>query len=109
MPTAISLALGATLEFPPNKSRVGISFFQSSSTTASVATVAVNGILSFNVVGGNAPQRHFTLQDYGDLPMLRFLMTGATATPFTGLVVEYFMPEEYLAAGLDEFRRRYGK
>ena len=107
MPTAISLALGATLTIPANKNRVGITFLQSAVAATTFMTVDVNGIISFIVVGGTGPIRHFTLVKHGDLPMARFLLTGGSAVTFTGLTIEYFLPEDYLTAGLDEFKRRY--
>jgi len=96
---------GDTDRFGPSRQRVGLTF------EVHLPTPVVNSacLITFTngqrlLVGAGTNSLHVTIATHGDLPTYGFtvdlLTTGVTCT-----VIEYFAPEEYLQAGLDEFRR----
>lgn len=67
--------------------------------------ISVNGNAGIRV-NYMKPEWMITLETHGSLPMQKFVLT-ADQNDITGLVIEYFMPEEYLSACLEQFQSEY--
>ncbi|KKN24600.1 hypothetical protein LCGC14_0893230 [marine sediment metagenome] len=94
----------ATVTANPNRVGLIIGWGRAASTIQG-ASIAVDG----NIVGGVngvANQYFVTLADHGDLPTKEHIITNVNGSTTIG-IVEMFMPEEYLAAGLNEFISHY--
>jgi len=97
--------IGASATLPRNPQRVGLLI--SAQSTLAISThypiISVAGVvISWMRNGDNAMM--FTMQQYGDLTTRDWSVltpTAATVLSFT----EFFLPEEILAAGLEEFKR----
>ncbi len=101
---AIVLGLGATETFPANKQRVGVTVGIPVANNSSVnfGQLSVDGVLLVHFRNSNN-LFEMTLATHGDLPMRPFTLTAFGIAVTFGLV-EYFLPEEFLAAGLEEFK-----
>lgn len=88
-----------------NNTRVGITIGLAipGATTASYGTVKPEG-LQLVLLNSSHPFVHFTLATHGDLSFRSFTLTAANINCQFG-IVEYFMPEEYLRVGIEEFKR----
>lgn len=99
---------GVGVNIPPNKQRVGLTF----AADANGAAVSAAAILTFTgggvlVIGNGRAMTHITLLTHGDLPTRGGIITTVVSLS-TGAWIEYLLPEECLAAGLEEFKRQYG-
>lgn len=92
---------------PPNRQRVGVSFFGLGFSDVNdpdfLVTMPDGSLIAIN---RGLPYLHLTLQSHGDLPTRQFTITDPSDSD-NGTVIEYFMPEQYLSAALDSFRREY--
>ena len=106
--TQASTAAGTGLVYLPNRNRIGITLSLTIGGVSAANSMIVtfdNGAI-FLITHGN-PNIHMTLCTHGDFVNRGFVVSaGAVLTTLT--VVEYFLPEEVLAAGLNEFRRSLG-
>lgn len=102
------LGVGQTLTIPSNKQRVGITFDFNDQITAigSFIEVRVDGN-QFTILWSVKPIIHWTVATHGDLSMREISFT-TVATGATMGVIEYFLPEEFLTAGLEEFKKEVG-
>jgi len=106
--TQVNTAAGTNTLFLPNRNRVGItlSLTVGGVSAANSMIVTFDNGAAFLITHGN-PNVHITLCTHGDFVNRGFVVSGgAVLTTLT--VVEYFLPEEVLAAGLNEFRRSLG-
>lgn len=91
--------------FQPNMQRAAISCSQTnvvSTSGAGMSLTFLNGAVFAS--GLSSPIIMVSLMTHGDMPTRGF--TAAILGTLNGAtVVEYFLPEEVLAAGLAEFRR----
>jgi len=108
-PTAISLGAGGTITIARNAQRVGLTITQGVIGATATLSIVIDGIGSM-LFGGSfvSPQLHVTLATHGDLPTRQFVGT-AGAAGFTGLLLEYIAPQEYITAAIEEFKRSYPK
>lgn len=103
---------GSSIVMAPNKQRVGltISIVDLVGALNVVATV-VESVSGFMVLflDDATPVTHITLATHGDLPTkgLTVSILGGTIPELS--IIEYIAPEEYLAAGLEEFESEYAK
>jgi hypothetical protein len=107
--TTRDLTAGGPLAIAADTNRVGIIFSTgfTTGTGTNLADIAINGSLMFSLAL-NTRILELNLAQHGRVPMQAFTVTvGATANA-TVCVIEQFMPEEFLAAGLDEFKRSLG-
>jgi hypothetical protein len=106
--TAYSLAAAGTLTVPKNYQRVGIAIGTNNpqALITSRLAISVAGV-SHTSLFSSQTRLLFTLQTDGELPTLEWVLTAVGVT-FTGSIIEYILPEEILAAGLNEFRRSLG-
>lgn len=104
---AVVLGLGATEDFPANKQRVGVTVGIPFANNSSIVfgQLSVDGILLVHFRNSNN-LFEMTLATHGDLPMRPFTLTG-NGTAVTFGLVQYFLPEEFLAAGLEEFNSEH--
>lgn len=104
--TTVSLAVASTI-ITPNAERVGIMFKVGTLAGGAVPELSVDGVLLGNfLVGFSPPAFDFTLATHGDLPTRQFTITNGVGTATIG-VLEMFMPQSYITAGLNEFKREY--
>jgi hypothetical protein len=98
----------AAITIPANQQRVGLFFSPTTTLTAAgIVGIAVDGIATF-IISGFAPLLHLSLDRHGDLPTRKFTVSSiASVSGFA--VVEFFMPESYLAAGLEQFVSEYAR
>lgn len=105
--TAFDTAAGTGLVYPANNNRVGI-FIAAQNPAASVVAsvvVTVDGkFFCLMTAGSNIGL--FTLETVGDLVTKRWVISQATVAA-TGGTTEWFLPEEVLQAGIEEFKRDY--
>lgn len=95
---------------PASQQRVGLTVTAVDSDIAAgwlVQAYDSNLKLAF-LLGLNSGLFHCTLATHGDLPTrsITIEILGNTTTAVS--VIEYFAPEEYLAAALESFRTQYG-
>lgn len=105
--TQANTAAGTGLTFLPNKNRIGVTFSLTTGgiSVANSMVVTFDGAAPFLITHGE-PNLHMTLCTHGDFVTRGFVVSaGAVLTTLT--IVEYFMPEKYLAAALEEFMRSY--
>ena len=91
-----------------NRHRIRIDLTNLTASFSSAIVVQVDGISSFILPRGENSDVSFTLSDHGDLPTKSFVISTTSATALPVGVVEHFLPESYLAAGLEEFKREHG-
>lgn len=104
--TPFSTAAGTGLVYGRNPQRVGVTILMTTPDPGSggAFTIAFDGGGAGALPAENAPHS-FTLQSHGDLPTRAFVLAAGSAAG-AGIVIEHFMPESYLQAGLDEFKRQ---
>jgi hypothetical protein len=92
-----------------NQQRVGIGFSIINATFANDPSVAIiHGSVFVGALTALQPSQLWLLTTHGKLVTEPFALAALSGTP-GGVVIEYFMPEEYLAAGVDEFKRSMSK
>jgi len=91
-----------------HQQRIAIGFFALATGFSVALTATIDGIGAFVIFRGEAYETYFTLWTHGDLPTRRFVVSTASASNISLGMIEHFVPEEYLTAGLDEFKREYG-
>jgi hypothetical protein len=105
--TKFTVTNAATRTFPSSPQRCGIEIFISADDVlnlqACYCTVDGN---RFGISPYSQPTK-FTLQDNGDMPTRAFTFAAIGATQLELCVIEHFAPEEYLAAGLQQYKSEY--
>ena len=69
--------------------------------------ITIDGTILFNLTA-YVPFIHINMRDYGNLPTRAFTLQCNNAAQSVG-IVEYFLPEEYLAACRCKFDTEYSK
>lgn len=102
--SAWNTATAATLTFEQNPQRVGIEFHarNADAATSEAAKVSIDGVDGFIVASANSPVI-FSFAKNGSVSTAKFVISAQSGINLTGIVIEHFMPESYLAAGLAEF------
>lgn len=92
-----------------NRQRVGVtvSTLLYTENPLERVTIAAGGAVVISLIASNN-RIHMPITEYGDLPMRELTITAGAGGALIG-VIEYFMPEEYLAAAQDRFNSEYGK
>lgn len=103
--TAHTLVVGTPFLIPANKQRVGLSLASGTPSGAPTVLIQVlhDGIL-YGMLWNSYIHHHITVSTHGDLPMKSAELRALVANAAIG-VIEYFLPEEFLSAGLEEFKR----
>lgn len=94
------------MTIPPNPNRVGIQISWADAVTfGDAATITIDGVI---ITALNLGQSSFTwsLVDHGDVPTKEFVVTDIVGATNIG-VIEMFLPEDMLSAGLNEFISQY--
>ncbi len=97
---------GSPLIIPPNPNRVGIQITWAADVTFSDgASIAIDGVIvaALNI---GTPSLMWSLVDHGDVPTKEFVVTDILGATNVG-VIEMFLPEDMLSAGLNEFISQY--
>lgn len=100
--------LAATLTLQANFQRVGLRFSVSSSTAiplGNIIRIAFDGTMEVYLPDTQGSLL-MTLQSDGDLPTRQITVTLIAGSDKYS-VIEYIMPEAYLAAGLEHFNSEY--
>lgn len=102
----LDAASGPSYTIPGNRQRVGIRFIyaETAGTSAQFLGGVVDGI-ALILVGFQNPNTLFTIETDGDLPTKEWTLVASAAIDFA--VIEYFLPEDVLAAGIQQFRSAY--
>ena len=103
--TTANLTTGMSISIPADHNRVGViaGIGNQQSLLSTYARLSVDGTVIF-FLGNGIPAATFTLATHGELPTRAFSIVSIGATTIASFV-EFFMPEEYLAAGLEEYKR----
>jgi hypothetical protein len=107
--TAATIVAAGTLSVNANMQRVGIrcSIATSQIVVPGGVTITIDGQLAV-ILFSSFPTIDFTFADDGELPTKSFLLTNNTsATNMAVSIIEYFLPEEYIQAGIDSFKSQY--
>lgn len=107
--TAVTPGIGGTFLVPANMQRVGIIIqsFPISTTLVRSPLIDVDGVRMFMLVS-TLPILSLNLAQNGSIVTKSFLITTPVeATPIG--ITEFSLPESYIAAGIEEFSRRYIK
>lgn len=95
--------------FTANKQRVGIMFTGEVSTPLTQFVVLQLGSSNFLTFDpSSCGPVLFTLEKHGELPTLEWTVNG-NSTVDTVSVTEFFLPENVLSAGIEEFYSKYPK
>jgi hypothetical protein len=97
------------IELPPNQQRVAfLAVLESLSPIGDISALITIDNASVIALTQQHPQALISMTTHGDLPMGRIstVVVGGTAAV---TITEFFMPEEYLAAGIEEFMRSIKK
>lgn len=105
---AFDIATGVGLTLKPSQQRVGIWFSTDETPIASLVAwklLFTNG----SILSGMYPTGHVlvTLENSGDL-CTKGVTVSSQDGNFKGTFTEFFMPEKYLTAALEEFERKVG-
>lgn len=91
---------------PQDNTRVGLMISVISAMTfGQAASITVDGVLASGLTIG-ASVYDVSLATHGDLPTREHIVSVIAALTDIG-VIELFMPEDYLSAGLNEFISHY--
>jgi hypothetical protein len=103
--TTVSLATTTSTDVAANLNRVGITIgaFIPPSILAAHLRISAGGLGLVGLTNGTT-LFHATLATHGELPTKSFNILCNGATLQVG-IAEYFAPEEYLRAGIEEFMR----
>lgn len=105
--TAFSLTTAQVQQLAANPQRVGVTFGLTVPTTGALAAAVVRiGGIEHRSLSTENPSYHITLATHGELPTLACAVVSKAGT-MTGSIIEYFLPEEVIQAGLDEFKRAF--
>ena len=101
--------IGATGTTAANQNRIGILFasLTSVATTRQWPLLLLEGV-QIDLLTQNERWRLYTIDKHGNLPMRAWGVTTPVAANSVA-VTEFFLPESYLAAGIEEFMRQYTK
>lgn len=103
-----SISAGVNAVLAANRQRVGVLVSMGGSATiaATMTTrIQVDG-LDVCFLGSGQLSRLFTVQESGDLPTKQFTIVRGNID-FTACFVEFFLPEEVLSAGIEQFRSQF--
>lgn len=105
--TAFDTAAATGLSYGANKQRVAIGFYVTSTITVAGNTpiIALDGSNLFKM---NIAQQfiEFNFLEHGSLPQRAWSVVAGGAAS-TGRVIEYFLPEDVLAAAIQQFYSEY--
>jgi len=103
--TTANLTTGLSISIPEDRQRVGViaGIGSQQALLTSYARVLVDGTVIL-FLGNGVSSATFTLVTHGELPTRPFSIVSVGATTIASFV-EFFMPEEYLSAGLEEYIR----
>lgn len=105
--TAFDSTVPTGLTYNPNRQRVGILIVPTPSAFAVTQVVIATFLNGTKIVfDATAQAKLLSMQEFGELTTFGFTLT-VVGTITTGVVTEFFLPEEIIQAGLDEFRRSY--
>jgi hypothetical protein len=107
--TAASIAGAGTLTINPNMQRVGIQLSSASPSVVigSFITVTIDGNLICYLFS-SIPTVTYNFAEDGDIPTKQFILTNGNAVTATNVsIIEWFLPEEYIQAGIDSFKSQY--
>jgi len=101
--------IGATGTTPANQNRIGILFasLYNNVTVTQWPLLLLDGV-QIDILTQNERWRLYTIAKHGNLPMRSWGITTNIAANSVA-VTEFFLPESYLAAGIEEFMRQYTK
>ena len=103
-----NISSGINITKQRNPQRVGLTVGVIEAPFANTAFIQLMvDDIDFTILPFNRPIFHCTLQTHGDLPTRKFDV-GMGSSVVQGAWIEYFMPEEYIQAALEDFRRQYG-
>lgn len=97
--------IGGTYTVRANPQRVGLTIqsFQTNTVIGQSLSIAVDNVTVL-FLPPTSTIFHCTFLSHGDLPTRKFdITTPGTATVIG--IIEYTLPEEFIAAALDEFKR----
>lgn len=126
---AFALTFGSSLILNPNRQRVGVGVYLDQELDTGFNITTTGGPLPAQTIGNAALQDFNTLDvaidgfvgvmlscfsprfecnllTHGPLPMHKFTLT-VPQNDVVGMVVEYFLPEEYLTAATESFKQEY--
>lgn len=90
-----------------NKDRVGITLSTQVGTSGFIAAIRHQLATSqFIYFTPDNQFYHFTLLEHGELPTVEW-RAGANPNSDTVTVLEYFLPERVLTAGIEQFKSQY--
>lgn len=94
---------------PANNQRVAVNIAITGINIASTffVDVQIESLLVFHLTS-NLNYVHYDITQYGDLPTKAVNMVSTLSTG-TIAVIEWFLPEDVLSAGIEEFMRQLGK
>jgi len=93
----------------PNRQRVGIIISAAEALTgADIVPITIGGILVDALGAFNVSRIKWTLDSDGDVPTRQFVIGPGAGVALVG-VIQLFMPESYLAAGVDQFISEYAR
>lgn len=97
--------IGGTYTVRANPQRVGLTIqsFQTTTILVQSPSIAVDNVTVVFLPPTNTIF-HCTFLAYGDLPTRKFDITTPGAATVLG-IIEYTLPEEFIAAALEEFKR----
>ena len=103
--TTANLTTGLSISIPADRNRVGViaGMGNQQALLTGYTRLLVDGTVIF-FLGNGTPSATFTLATHGELPTRAFSILSVGATTIASFV-EFFMPEEYLSAGLEEYIR----
>jgi len=104
--TPFNLTTG-NVQIAANPNRIGLDITCSQWTTPAVSQLNCESTTFRNIAGsGYVNDIELRLERHGNMVRRRFTVTNAGGS-LTGMIVEYFLPVEIIAAGIDEFMREY--
>jgi len=98
----------APVTIAPDNNRVGLWIgWPTGGTSLNSMSVTAGGVLVC-CLDSSFPVYYVTFDRHGDLPTKAHIVTNISNGTTVG-IVEMIMPEEYLAAGLEQFRSAYSR
>ena len=102
----LAAAASATVSVPASMQRVGIEFANGTFASNDLAAVHIStgGSILYYMSNGVGRIR-LTMKDDGDMPTRAWTITNGSTSSGNIAIVEYFLPEEVIQAGIEEFKR----
>ncbi len=104
----VATGAGNTVDIPSDKQRVGItiSVNRRFALGTEYGQIRLDGVV-FAILGNGQVNLHLTVATHGDLPMRELTLQSIGISIDYG-IVEYTLPEEFLMAGMAEFKKAVG-